>query len=89
MRVNPFTSPACEMSGLKYAHIHTCANSISEGRITSLLSVLCILIEVLSLAQAKGKKVLNDFKFGIFTGHFPDDDTTSMAVKGLLGLDAV
>ena len=38
--------------------------------------LLCILIEVLSLAQAKGKKVLNDFKFGIFIGRFANDDAT-------------
>ena len=68
---------------------YTPANSIFDGPVTNLLSVLYILIEVLSFAHAKGKKVLNDFKFGIFMGHFPNDDATSMAVKGLTGLAAV
>ena len=66
---------------------YTPANSIYDGPMTSLLSVLCTLMEVLSLAHAKGKKVLNDFKFGIFIGRFPNDDATSMAVKGLTHLE--
>ena len=31
----------------------------------------------------KVKKVLNDFKFGTFMGHFQSDCAISMAVKGL------
>ena len=62
---------------------YTPANSIFDGPLATLLSVLCILMEVLSLAHAKGKKVLNDFKFGIFVDRFPNDDATSMAVKWL------
>ena len=69
---NPFTAPACQILGLKNAHIHISANSIFDDPITTLLSVLCILIEVLLLAHAKGKNVLNDFKFGIFYWLFCD-----------------
>ena len=39
------------------------------------LSVLCILIEILSRAHAKG--------FGTFIGRFQSDDAEIMAVKGL------
>ena len=35
-------------------HAYMPANSIDDGRITDLLSILCILIEVLSCAHAKG-----------------------------------
>ena len=37
-------------------HTYTPANSIFDGPITNLLSTLCILIEILSRAQAKGAK---------------------------------
>ena len=52
-------------------HTYSPANSIFDGLITNLLSILCILIEVLSHARVKGKKGLHDFKFGVFTGCFP------------------
>ena len=35
-----------------------------NGPLTNLLSVLYILIEIISHAHAKGKKDLNDLKFG-------------------------
>ena len=41
------------MSRLKHVRIQP-AKSIDDGRITDLLSILCILIEVLSRAHAKG-----------------------------------
>ena len=50
---------------------------------TNLLSVLSILTEMFSRAHAKGKKVPDDFKFGIVIGRFPSDGAASMAVKGL------
>ena len=59
------------------------ADSVSDGPITNLLSILCFLIEILSPAHAKGEKSFNDFKFGIFTGRFLSDCTASMAMKGL------
>ena len=65
-------------------------NSISDGPITNLLSVLCILLEVLSLAHAKvcvggwgWGGSLHDFKFSTFVGHFLSDTLASMTVKGL------
>ena len=64
-------------------HTYMPPNSIFDGPITSLLLILCILIEVLSRAHATSKKSLNDFRFGAFIGHFPSDGTVSMAVKGL------
>ena len=66
--------------------MHTCtpANSISDGPITNLLSILCVLIEVLSRAHAAEEISLNDFKFATFIGRFPSDGAASMAVKGLM-----
>ena len=51
------------------------ANSIFDGPITNLLSVPCILIEVLSRVQAKGAETL--------IGRFSSDGAANMAVKGL------
>ena len=45
------------------------ANSIFDGPVTSLLSILCILIGILLRAHAKGQKSHN-FRFGIPIGHF-------------------
>ena len=51
--LNPFTAPACKISGMKIAHIHVylmkTENSIFDGPITNLLSVL-------SCAPVKGAK---------------------------------
>ena len=58
-------------------------NSIFDGPITNLLSILCILIEIVSRARAKGGKSLNDFKFGTIVGRFQSDGVASMAVKRL------
>ena len=64
-------------------HTDTSANSIFDGPITNLLSILYILVEVLSLAQAKRGESLHDFKFGAFIGRFSSDSAASTAVKGL------
>ena len=60
-------------------------NSIFDGPVTNLLSILCTLIEILSRAQTKGakKRSLNGFKFATSIGLFPHDGAASMAVKGL------
>ena len=63
-------------------HIYTPENSIFDGHITNLLSILCILI-VLSRVHAKGTHRLNHFKFGTFIGRSPSDDAASLAVKVL------
>ena len=67
-------------------HTYTPANSIFDGSITSLLSILCILVEILSRAQAKTGESLNDFKFGTSVGRFSSDGAASTAVKGLNNL---
>ena len=73
--LNPFTAPACKISGQKKLLTYTPSNSTFDGPITNLLLILCILMEVLSRARAKGwvgegKPRLDNFKFGTFTGHF-------------------
>ena len=64
-------------------HTYLPADSVFDDPVTNLLLTLCILIEILSPAHAKGEKSLNNFKFGTFTGCFPSDGAASMAVKGL------
>ena len=45
-------------------------NSVFSGPVTSLFSVLCILMKILSHANAKNKtKRLKDFKFCTFVSH--------------------
>ena len=54
---NPFTAPACKISGLKSMP----ANSRSDGPATNLLSILCILIEAILHVHAQRKtENLND-----------------------------
>ena len=77
-------------------HAYTPANSIFAGPIANLLSILCIWVEILSRAHAKGRRgggeggegggreeSLNDFKFCTFVGRSPIDGAAGMAVKGL------
>ena len=52
----------------------------------NLLSILCILTEVLLHAHAKRRKGFNDFKSCTFIGRFPCDTLASMAVEGLISL---
>ena len=62
------------------------ADSIFDGPVTNLLSILSILIEIFSCAHAKGEGGggLNDFKVVTFIGRFPSDGVASMAVKVLI-----
>ena len=60
------------------------ANSIFDGPITNLLSVLCILVEILSCAHVKRGKSCNDFKFGTSIGSFLSDGAASVAVQMLM-----
>ena len=77
------------ISGLKSVHLHSCKQYIYWS-CKNILSVLCILIEVLSHAHLKqgggggAFQVFKDFKFDTFTGDFPSDSMASMAVKGLM-----
>ena len=60
-------------------------DSIFDGPITNLLSILSILIEILFMYSREGvKKGFNVFKFGTFIGRFPSDGTAGVAVKGLI-----
>ena len=59
-------------------HTYKLANSIFDGPITNLLSILCILIEVLLRAHEKGWMAgwggsRNHFMFDNFTGLFPSE----------------
>ena len=65
-------------------HTYTPANSIFDGPITNLLSVLCSSVEVLSRADLKRGESLNDFKFGTSAGRFSNDGAASTAAKGLI-----
>ena len=56
--INPFTAPACKISGLKNANTHACEQYIFMGPVTNPLSVMCILIDFPSRAHAKGEKAL-------------------------------
>jgi len=67
--VNPFTAPACNFSGLKEARKH--AHSIYSGPLTHLLSMLCVLMQLVSHAGAeKEAKRLKGFILGTFIGRF-------------------
>ena len=82
---NPFTAPACKISGLK-STTYMPANSIFDGPITNLLSIRRSFIEIFSRAHAKGEKSLNGFKFDTFTDRFQSDSAASVAVKRLTWL---
>ena len=74
---------------------YTPVNSIFDGPMTNLLSILCVLIEIVSRAHAKEKKDINTFTFGAssffflfffsfssFLCRFQSDGAARMAVKG-------
>ena len=80
--INPSLPQLVNFQGWK-VHTDTPANSIFDGPITTLLLILCILVEVLSRAQAKGGEVLILSNFGTSIGCFSSDGAASTAVKGL------
>ena len=59
-------------------HTYTPENSIFDGPVTNLLSLLCILIEVPSRGHAK---ILS---LALLLVVFRSDDPASLAVKGLI-----
>ena len=66
---NPFIAPACKISGLKNTHggvqtVHF------RGSVTHLLSILCVLIEILSRIYAKKKKKDEGFQISHFYWSF-------------------
>ena len=65
-------------------HRNRPANSLFDGPVTTLISVPCILVDVLSRAHTKkGGGSLNDLKSAISVGRFSRDGAASTAVKGL------
>ena len=65
-------------------HTYTPVNSISDGPVTTLLSVLCVLYcEVPSRVHAKTEKSLNDFKFGTSVGRFSSDGAGKHGSEGV------
>ena len=78
---NPFTAPACRISGLKGAHTHTCKQTIFPVmNITSTVHFWCKSFHM--LIQRRGKQVLRIFKFGL-CWLFLSDSAVRVAVKGL------
>ena len=78
--INLFTAPACSISGLKSTH--TRLKTVFSGPITNLISIVWILMEIYSHANAKKQKQkhnnkqtkpqerLKHFKFPTFIGCF-------------------
>ena len=64
---------------------YTLPNGIFDGLISNLLSIQCILIEILSFANAKGKNGFNSFRVGTFSDGFKSDSAASVAVKMFQG----
>ena len=62
--VNPFTVPACPISGAE-KYMHMPANNVLCSPMTNPLSVLCALMKMLSYANRGTKKTerFRDFKF--------------------------
>ena len=71
---NPFTAPACKISGLKDAQ--WCLQTVYSGPITHLPSVLCDLVKILLYASVKKA---SGFQISDFNWAFSCD---IMAVKG-------
>ena len=65
-------------------HRYSPENSMLDGPVTNLLSILCILLEILSPSHWKIGKSRNDFKFGSFVGRFPSNTLASMTMIGLI-----
>ena len=75
-------------------HIYTPSNSIFNGLVTNLLSIVYIWIEILYCAHAKRQKKKkktshNDFTFDTLICLFLSDDAASVAVKGLITFSSV
>ena len=87
---NPFTAPACKISGLKSAHIHTSRHYIWWSCNKSAFSTVHFGRNPFKSFEQRAQKSLNGFKFGTFIGCFPSDGVASrdsekvkLIVKGL------
>ena len=81
--VNPFTAAACDISGLKGAHIHACKQYILWSCNKSTFSTVHFDRNPFTCSYT-GEKSLNYFKFDSFIGRFQSDGTAIMAVKRLI-----
>ena len=81
--LNPFTAPACKISGLKRSHIHAWKQNIWWSYNRSTFNTAHFDINHFTCSCERGKS-LNDLKLGTFVGRFPSDGVASMAVKGLM-----
>ena len=81
---DPLTAPACNISGLKSAHVHARKQYICWSCDRSAFNTVH-LDGSFRCSRSRGEKSLNDFKFGTFIARFPSDSAGSMAVKCLQG----
>ena len=79
---NTFHDPITNLLSAKSAHIHACRQYISWSYNKPTFNTVHFDRNPLS-CSCKGRKSLNDFKFGTFTGRFLSDGAASMAVKRL------
>ena len=71
-------------------HTYTPPDSIFDGPVTNLLSILCILIEILSRAHPKGgRQTLIVLNLALLVVVFLSDGAAGMAFKGLIVRDKV
>ena len=78
LNINPFTAPACNISGLKSAHTHTLLQTVYfDGPIPNLPPVYALGWESFHVLTRRGKG-RNDLVFATFS-----DGAASTAVKGL------
>ena len=66
---NPFTAPACKISGLKIGQTRLLSDSICSSPITNLILILRLLMKSFHvLMQKKKTRRLHDLKFRTFIG---------------------
>ena len=80
--LNPFTAKPVKIPGWKVP-TYTPPNSILDGPIATLLSILCILIKIFSRAHTEGGEKSFMISNLASIGLFPSDGAAMMAVKGL------
>ena len=81
--LNPFTAPACKLSGLKRARKHACKQHIWWTYNNSTSSAVPFGRRPSMCSCEEGKKSLNDLESRTSIGRFSSDVSASTAVKGL------
>ena len=82
-RFNFFTAPACEISGLKSAHIHDCKQCVWWSSNKSTFNTVHFDRNPFTCSCEGGKKALMVLHFGTFIDRLLSDGAASMAVKRL------